>query len=395
MSERETTLSPADKAIVEAAAREKSDLSKGTDTRVAKGDELTPVPRSSPLDQRKAIYASAIKQRDEQRDVEAGGEPGATAALTPEQVKALEAEAASGRIPIQNLDRAPVPAKPLREENGYVSIQLKDGNTVSVTKADLDRAGGEEGYRRKRELDAEALALARGQQDLARQRRELQESARPTGATGQPSPVQGGPAPGPVAPTGQPRNVAGASDAELEAQAARLAAQIYSGDEGAAKGALLEVLKTARSQGQVLTDRQAQERVETQPAAAQPRTTATVTDAITQAINDSINRMAIAEFPEICNDPVAKVATWEKCKELMKLPQNANRLAVDVARDACEWGQNKFSNSRDAVLERKRGLPNTSTASSATHASDEEPALSPADIVRQQQERRNFGRRIH
>jgi hypothetical protein len=366
----------------------KADLNKGVAEAVSRGDEAAPV-RIDPMAARKAMF----KKADALRNIEQANAKGDA---DPALIAALEAEA-RGEGAATQPDQAPTPPAKERatgqSQNEYVTI-TSEGGPISVAKADIDREGSVDLYLRRRQMDEAAaqdkIEIARLQRELADAKR-LREPRQPSAAD------QDDPATIPARTTGRSHG-SGASEQELAELASRLAQQIYSGDENDATTAILQILQ--RSQGRSLSaediERQvlsAVERVSTTPATP----TATVpTNPRLEAINAQINAMSLSEYADVCANDIARNATFAYFKELIAKPENRDRRAVDVARDACDWGRAKFiGDPRSKVLERKRGLPSSTTASGATQTTTEDEQLTPAQVVEMMQNHRNFGRRIH
>jgi hypothetical protein len=368
-----------DKEIIENADRTKANLDAGVATHVPRGDEVARE-KIDPMAARKAMF----KKADSLRETEVANGMGAD----PERVAALQAEA-RGEVVASG---APTPAATPagaptgQPTNAYVTIPVAGG--------EIDREGGVDAYLRRREADEastkDRIEITRLSRELADSRRQIEEhqQARPAG--------QADPAVSPADPAGR-SNSSGASDTELAELATQLAKQIYSGDENDAKSAILEILR--RSKGETLSAQDIEARIKSAVASQnRPATTAQTEAPVNpriQAINDQINDMARREYADICNSDVARTASWSYFLELVKLPENRDRRAVDVARDACDWARRKFlADPNSKVVEQKRGLPSHVTASGATFATTEEEALTPAQVVAMQQSHRNFGRRI-
>lgn len=384
-----------DQEIIDASAKARADLHRDVAERVPRGDEKSPPPRVDPNALRKAMY----KMSNEGYENLGDARDDASGALTPEQVAAAEAEA-SGR-------GAPAVVKVASTDAGqaapkYVTIQA-EGGTIQVAQSDVDREGSVELYLRRRAID-DAIAndkatIARLQAELAESRRVRQEQlqAQPAG--------QAGPASGSARPAERSLPGSGASDEEMGDLASRLAQKIYSGDEAEARGAILEILKRSSARGEVLSAADIESRVHAAVAQAQhaspPAATTAQPSVATvnprfEAINAQINEMAAREYEDVCKDDVARTATFSYFQKLIQLPENRDRRAVDVARDACEWGRTKFTaNPRGRIVEQKRGLQSATGASGATQTAADDAEPTPSSIVEQMREFRNFGRKAH
>lgn len=367
----------------------KANLNSGVADRVPRGDEANPL-KVDPFAARKAMFQKADKLR--------GGIDTTGGDVDPELVAQMEAEARGEVLdpntrktqPISNNDTHQT--IPLQVDGEYVTIPVEGGQPIKVAKRDVDRAGGVPNYLLRRSLDEEKAQLARDRAETQRLRTSLAESQRPPAAS------QDGSAHGTGQPPVQDRNGPGATGAvELKDKARRLARQIYSGDEGDAEKAILEILTTSQDRGETLTEGQIRDRVDaTRTTQATPQPKPVVTNPSVDAINRSIDEMAIAEYNDICSDEPARAATFAKFVQLVKLPENRDRRAVDVARDACEWGRKTLlADPRQHVVEAKRGLPSSTTASSVPNqeSDDNRAPLTPAEIIAQQQQHRQFGRR--
>lgn len=403
-----------DKAIHQAADAAKRDLTAGADVRVPTGDEAGPGSRIDPFAARKAMFATADAKRDAEAaqggtiqdaklaelakeagiDLEAlqRGHQGAPADATPP---------ATDRTLHLNKDKTTQAAstQPSQSADERVTLTI-NGADITVAKRDVDRAGGAELYVRRRELDAEADRLARQSAQLQSEleaakklRENLQQGAQHPAGQGQ------DPANRAADPAAQSRTDSGNTGVDDEKLAERLADQIYSGDQDEAKKGVLELIRLTRQRGepldtkaivqQVRTEMGAAPKAEgTQAATPAPRTV----DPVIDRVNREINAMSLAEFPDLMKDKAGRAAAYERFKELVVKPENADRLAVDVAREACEEIEPRFVNRRDAIVERKRGLQSTSAASGALR--DEPEAVQDASsIVEQMAAARRFGRR--
>lgn len=401
----ETVMSDADRAAHKAVNAKKENLKDGVAASVPRGDEKDKPERVDPLAARKAMFAKSDSLREQ--EVDAGGilstKPDKPSA---EQIEAMKAEAAgkSTGVPIDRSrdERDPasrgakVEAPPVASPDEYVNLDF-NGTQIKVSKRDIERVGGEAAYIQKRTLDQRQLEVERDQTLLkAREKavadREAQLEQQRRTAAG-----NGSPAVTPDTRSGEHRNGAG-EGVEDEALAKKLASKLYSDEEGATE-AILQLLRTSRKSGDTLSEDQIVDRVAAKLKATQPAPTQNTTvpaNPMISALNAAINKMAVNEYPEVCNDPVARAATYARFTQMVQEPANRDRMAIDVARDACDWGREKFiQNPRQEVLESKRGLPSSATASGQLATGDAEDDLSkPADVVAMLAERRKFGRRL-
>lgn len=370
-----------DKAIHSAADKIKADLNIGTDVQVPTGEEPNPIPKANPFDARKAMFAKAnaiadaASQGFEEGKAHApktmkpdfGNETNVHADnLTPEQIEAARREAAG-----QLRDPSQVP---VAKTNEYVTVQTTSG-PIQVLQSDLDRAGGPELYLAQRVIDNSRAALQAEQERFRQQQVEWEQRQRQAAEQGVPANTSRS--------QGEGSQVTGGGDEE---EAERLASQIYSGDPEDAKRAIRSILGRIRERsvgdiGELRTGKG-------QTTPAQP-------DPVMTAVNNAINEITARDYPDVCGDAVARAASYEKFKQMASDPRNKDRRAVDIARDACEWGRMQFMNPRKDIAESKRGLPPAGNATSAASVTetDEEPAK-PAEVVAMMQDYRNFGRRV-
>lgn len=359
-----------DKAIHSAADKIKADLSIGTDTQVPTGEEVNPVLKPNPFDARKAMFAKANAIADAASQPFQEGTlvtPQNTPAqnATPEEIEAARREAA-GQPRTQ-------PQVPVAKADEYVMVQTTSG-PIQVLQSDLDRAGGSEMYLAQRALDNSRATLQAQQARFEQQKAEWEQKQRFAAEHGVPANTSSS--------QGDGSHVTGGGDEE---EAERLASQIYSGDPDDAKRAIRSILGR-------IHERKAEDIAELQarlgqPAPAQP-------DPVMVAVNNAINEMTARDYPDVCNDQVARAASYEKFKQMASDPRNKDRRALDIARDACEWGRTTFMNPRKDIAESKRGLPPAGSATSAASVTetDEEPQKA-AEVVAMMQDYRNFGRR--
>lgn len=402
----------ADKALHKAADQHKRDLKEGANVRVPTGDEAAPPERVDPFAARKAMFAKADGIRDEQ------AAQGGTV-----QDARLEAMAKEAGIDLDAIRRghsgAPAPTSPTAPANvnegktpasaststsqtsdGYVTVRL-DGAEIKVAQRDIDRAGGVEQYIARREQDQRFDALARQNADLQRQVEEMRRLQQDLQQGAGHSAGQGtDPANRAADPAAQSRNEAGNTGVEDEKLVERLADQIYSGDRDDAVKGIRDLLRLARAKGEAPNVDEIVAKVKAAMAGSTPQAEGTTpttpqrkVDPMVERVNREINAMALAEFPDLMQLPEARAATYERFLHLVKLPENANRLALDVARDALEEMEPKFINRRQAVVDRKRGLPTDSAASAATTGTPEVTVPDASSIVEQMAAARRFGRR--
>jgi hypothetical protein len=370
------------------AALDRGDLTNGASAVVPKGDELHPV-KIDPFAARKGMFIKADKIRE--RETAQG-----QAENDPERIARMEAEARGETYTAPTAPTSPgTPTTPTGQAvASYVNIPVAGGE-IRVSQADIDREGGVEGYLRRREQDE---GMAQDKITINRLQRELADSVRVREELRQAKPAgQADPATRSAAPADRNLPGSGASEQELTGLATRLAKQIYSGDENDAQAAILEILR--RAKGETLSAEDIETRVRAAVAKAAPVATTPTSIPVNpriQAINAQIDTMALREYPDICKNEVARVATFEYFKQLVALPENRDRRAVDVARDACDWGKQQFfGGPRGNIVEQKRGLPSSVTASGAIQTTTDDEAMSNAQAVAMMQSHRNFGRRLN
>lgn len=405
----------ADKALHKEADAHKRNLKEGADVTVPTGDETSPPPRVDPFAARKAMFGKADTIRDAQAAKGGTVQDAQLEALAKEAGIDLDALRAghTGTAPAaapvapENVNKSttPEPASttPSQTTDAYVTVTV-NGAEIKVAQRDIDRAGGAEQYVARREMDAQRDALARQQADLQRQideMRRLQQQLQ----QGQTAPAGQGtdPANRAADPAAQDRNDPGnTGGVDDERLIERMADQIYSGDRADAIKGVRELVRIARGRRELPDEARIVEIVNnalaakaegnTQPTT--PQQQQRVVDPMVERVNREINAMALAEFPDLMQLPAARAATYERFLELVQRPENANRLALDVARDALEEMEPKFINRRQAVVDRKRGLQPTSAASGVQTGADEVVPPNNASYVELLAEKRHFGRRL-
>lgn len=397
-----------DARVHQQATKAKTDLNQGVaEGGAPRGDEPRPT-RHDPLGNRKAMFKKADAIRAAESNVEV--DPARQAeidAMAARAVSDTPGEALTVRQRMQREQRqqddaaaAPAPAPAPRADE---RIRLRVGEReITVTRADVEAAGGEQMYLRRRELDEEQLALAQ-EREKARQlndelTRRLAEASGSNRTGGDPDPGQGR----------DPANIAddpsatvrpGTRGVDIAAQAREIAAGIYSGDQDDAAKAVEKILRHGAATGATLSVDDIVARVTAQLQGAQPKPAAAPAPAqevnpVVQTVNDQINAMARREFADLLKDEFNTKTAFEKFKQLVKLPENADRRAVDVAREACQWVMDKLDNPRAHVIEQKRTLPVSPSATSGVpEFTDDDVPANAAGAVAMIQASRNFGRR--
>lgn len=394
-----------DKALEKQAIAAKRDLKNGAHVKVPDGSESGPGERLDPFAARKAMFAQADTIRDAQAAEGGSVQDAALAQAAKDAGIDLDALRAGHQSPPVGADRTlhlnkpqtqPASVTPASQSaDAYVTLNV-NGADIRVAKRDVERAGGAELYARRRELDAEADRLATQSAQLANElaaakalREQLQQGA--THPAGQGA----DPANRAASPAAQDRTDPGTTGVEDDKLAERLADQIYSGDQVEAAKGVRELIRLARARGDQIDTRAIVEQVRTEmgaPPKAEGTTPQRKTDPVVERVNREINAMSLTEFPDLMKDQAGRAAAYQRFLELVKHPDNANRLAVDVAREACEEIEPRFVNSRAQIVERKRGLPPSSAASGATRE-DAEVEQDASSVVEQMAAQRRFGRR--
>lgn len=391
----ESMMSPEDKAVHAAANTDKTDLSKVADTPVPGSEAVTPGTRRDPFADRKALFAKrdamnqseAIKVQDDNPSVK-------------ERVQAMEAEA-RGHAPAP----APAPALQTPEQPEYIQLQY-DGRQLSVARKDIDAAGGQDGYLRQRRLDDMDASMAEQAAAMQRRQAELEASAadlkrRQEEFNRSQTVARELPATGADGTSTQNRNGSAASaDSDLEAESSRIVEQLFSGDPADAAKAVKQILAESRRANAVPTAEQvaelaAQRLRANPPEPVQPRAEdrgQQPVDARWEATRSKINAMAKAEFPQIANNTELAAVAREEIKRLYALPANADRRAVDVAREACQNVQAQLDRAKRVEL--KQTLPLTPSAGGAAPVADDNANIpTGSGYVQMLADRRNFGAR--
>jgi hypothetical protein len=408
MAERETRLDAASEALRSEAARNKADLTQGTNTVVSDGKDGGQGPRPPFADARKALYEKSARVRDTQTQADVAADP-----ILAAQVRAMEQEAAGGQppapspTPAANGAPSPAPTPSSQEDDTYVSLTY-NGRTISVAQSDLTDAGGPEMYLRRRALDDRAADLAKLGQSMADQKKALdteteQLNRRRADTERLPAAGQGSPAPSPTGTVGQPPE-AGAASAEeqLQREAERLTSMLFTGDQTDATKAIAQIIRSAQAGGgRMPSADEVAEIAARKLQASAPRTEARAPtpapapDPAWEETRKRINAMCERDFPEINASTEATTAARDELIRLSKLPQNKDRDAVDIARQACRLVKQKMGLDhpyRQEAATLKQGLPpSTSAGGSAPTESGEPAALSNADYVAMLQQRRRFG----
>ncbi len=370
-----------------------ADLNANVAEVVPNGQEASPV-RVNALDAIKAMYKKSRELRDAEnaRQAEPGRDP-----LRPRD---MPVEAADDRILAQPTE-APVestqspPAQPLTPQTEYVSV-LFHGRQITVSKRDIERAGGQEAYLRARQMEAEQDQLAQERMQVQQARAELDvavESMRrlqaelaqsQTAGHGSPATVPGAVPGGSNPATG----ATGTDAADIAEQAERLASMLYSGDPDDAKNAVQTLLAEARAARQSISaDMIAQQAAAIMRAADAQRAGSgqqTVQPPAPPPVNPlfaRINAMADAEFPTVVGDPVQRAAALALLQQRAGLPQNQDRSAVDIAREVCEEIEMIYSNPRKGIVEVKRGLPPVPQAAGTAPAATQAKPMSASEWV--------------
>lgn len=400
-----TTATEADnKAVHDQADKSKANLNEGVAAHVPSTEAVAPGRAKDPFGDRKALFEKANARNNSEAQRVQEDNPSVR-----ERVEAMEAEARGGRPPAQAPAPAPAPAPGSsgQNENPYITI-THNGRQLSVSRLDIEAAGGEHGYLRQLELDdmdarfAEQTAAMQRQReqleaeaaDLKRRQEEFQRSqtvAREAPATGNDgTSLQGrnGPAAG--------------ADEQLEADANRLVEQLFNGDPAEAAKAVKQILAARQPSARIPSAEEVAELAAAKLRATQPEPKPQPEARPTQPANvdprwertrQAINTMAEREFPDIAKDPNLSAKARVEISRLYQLPQNKDRRAVDVAREACQLVKAELG--RQQRIEVKQGLPSVPSAGGSAPAPADDNASIPvgSDYVRMMQDRRNFGPR--
>lgn len=366
-----------DRKIHKVADQIKSDLAQGADVQVPTGDEPSPGERPNPFDARKALFAKANAKADAVSQPFNEGQPAqpaptSTPAPAPKPDQPTVADLERARLEAAG-KTAPDPAQPapapVANADDYVMVDTANGK-LSVRQADVDRAGGVEMYVAQRAIDESRALLQAERVRLERDRAVLEQERRQAAEQGR-------------APTASGRDAA-AQAGHGQVTADQLADLVYSGDAADMRTAmqtLLDQISSAR-------DTPPRE-VQPTPKAVEPQPAPSMQDAVNQAINEMTSR----DYPDVCGDPVARAASYQKFLQMASDTRNKDRRVLDIARDACEWGRMQFMHPRAAVVESKRGLPPSSTASSAVLQTEPTEPESRKDTVEMLAKYRQFGKR--
>lgn len=425
-TEQVTQLDAESAALAKAEAARKTNLQDNGGVTVPKGDEKLPPGSRDFANDRKAIFDRANAQRAKQIEASStnnGEVADYETALAQEQQVRAEA-AASGRDPDtahrefvarghQPADGTVRPAgtkAPASTDQGGTTTSQNDyatltfnGRQITVSRRDIDAAGGEGNYLRARELeDREGSLAEQTAQMLQRQqaldaaeeslRRRQAEPVQPATAVG-----QGAPATVPVSTQG-PGASSAASAEDINAEAERLTNLMFSGDPADARKALATVLTEARSNRQTYTADQlaqlAADKLRVQSTVrtdTQPRTEGAKpsVDPRWEKQRQAINAMGAAEFPDVVSDPQAAQRVIARQQQMYADPRNKDRRAIDIAREACEVERQSIQ--RAKRIEVKQGLPQAPSAGGAAQADEPEKIATGSAYVDMLRDRRNFG----
>ena len=400
-----TRLDPASAQLAAEAARRTANLQEGSDVSVPTGTETSAV-HVNALDAIKAMY----KKSRELREAENAGhadpgrdplrptdDPLARGPRTPDTQTNPPQDAAHATP----TNPAPTPATvaanpPLTNPPEYVSVTFQ-GRQITVSKRDIERAGGPDAYLRARQLEAEQDMLAQERMQIQQARAELDvavESMRrlqaelaqsQTAGHGSPATVPGA-VPGRSDPA---TGLTGNDTADIQAQAERLASMLYSGDPDDAKNAVQTLLAEARAARQAYSAEQIAQQAAALMRAADAQRAGPTQQTVQQPpapppVNPlfaRINAMADAEFPSVVADPVQRAAALALLQQRAGLRENQDRSAVDIAREVCEEIEMIYSNPRKGIVEVKRGLPAVPQAAGTAPAPTQPKTMSASEWV--------------
>lgn len=375
-TEDQTTLSPEDKAIRDAAAAERRNLSEGAADDVPRGDEAQPPAKRDPYADRKGLFAKHRQQREQR----IAGDLDETPALRATQdavAAAADREGSthelrrgedldterSGRGESVRPGRAPeAPARDydVDPDSGRVKVRIV-GKDYYVPEADIIAAGGLATYQKVRAANVQ-LAEAN------RIKREAEDKLKRLEAAGPSAPANS-----PAAQPGQgPSRADGpGSSAELEAEAERITKDLYSGDPKKAREAIARIISAAGSRGPNLDPaevaRQAAALLKEQQGAPPSAGTAGDDAAVRSVEVEQVNEMMASKYGDLLDDPVLRNAALSRFNAARADANNAGRSLVDIAREIAEdvRASKPAGSGRGAVLERKRSLPTPPSAGKA------------------------------
>lgn len=369
---------------------------------VPKGDEGRPGGKRNPFADRIAMFEKSDQMRRDGRPrsgTDAPVVPGGINPDDPGDAVAGAAGAPAAAVEDRTLHlKKPGESAPSHSGSEYVSLQLPEGGSITVTRSDIEAVGGEEGYLRRRrddELDLRARTAERERDAL---RTQLAESDRLREELARERAGQGGPASRTVDPAEQRRNdVGNMGVGDLEERAKALAKDIYSGDQADAERAVRQIL--AGQQGNSLSVdevvQRATEALRRESAQTTEAKPAAKPSPVMQAINEQINDMSRRDFADVVANPEARAAAYQRFLLEVAKPDNKDRRAVDIARESMNSIRELYKTQphpRADVIESKRGLPVSNVASGATAPTGEEAEDSRSYIERLS-ESRNFSRR--
>lgn len=395
-----TALEQENKAVHEQADAGKTDLSQKSDY-VPGSEAVPPGHKKDPFGDRKALFEKSNARNSAESQRVQDDNPAVRA-----QVEAMEAEARGGRPPAQAPAPAPAPSSG-QPENRYASLTY-NGRQISVARLDIEAAGGEEAYlrqlriddmdaqmaeqaaemqRRREELDAQAADLKRRQEEFQRSQTVARE-APATGNDGTSLQGRNGPA--------------ASAEEQLESDANKLVEMLFNGDPAEAAKAVKQILAARQPSSRVPTAEEVAELAAAKLRATQPEPKPQTEARPTQPANvdprwertrQAINTMAEREFPDIAKDPNLSAKARVEITRLYQLPENKDRRAVDVAREACQIVKTELA--RQQRIEVKQGLPAAPSAGGSAPAQGDENTSIPvgSDYVAMLADRRNFGPR--
>lgn len=392
-------LSAEGRAIHAEAARNKADLSQGTDTVVdtGAGNGGTPPPRQDPFEARKALFLKSNKQHEADANAIRTANP-----CVDDMVAAMEAES-RGEAPAYPHDGSvprPVVTPPSQNVDPYVTLTY-NGRSVTIARTDIERAGGEQMYLRQRQADDIEANLAMQAADMQRQQDALRQqseqlAARQAEIERLNAASHDGSAQSRSDRTdGQGRATRpGDQAADLDARSIELAAQIYSGepqDTASAVKTLLLEIEEARREGQRRLDDYKANQTAQAPQPAPPVQSAPVVDPRWEVQRKAINAMGERDYPQLSRDPVLAQRVSQEMTRLAALPQNAQRRAMDVAIEACEAVSRAAGiDARSQVRTMKQGLPSVPSAGGSAPIPAEEQPITNKSYVELLAQRRRF-----
>lgn len=419
MSTEKNQAEKADKQIIAEDNARKTDLTQGTDAPLDDGTAQAPV-KADPFESRKTLYAKRTSHRERRIEQEAASHPDVA---NQRQVMADEAPQGSSRNELDRGDHVDTnapdrferarmeaqgidpDAQPVQRVNAADSqahqngadanqrVKVKVlGQEFEVPQSDIDEAGGVVAYQKDRAASMRLQQAAREQASIKAERealeKERQALAQQRDSAGRNAPATStGRTPG-AAPTHQ----GGAGEgADVEAQAAAIANDLYSGDPKRAKAAIAKIMQGSSQPAHTLDPaevaRQAADLLKKQDQ--EPAPTPQQVDVATQVEINELNSMMAAKFGEVLENPDMKAKALSKFEELRKDPANRYRRLVDMGREAAQFALVDGKHPRQDIVDRKRALPPVPTGSQV-HQPKQQQTMKSSDWMALQRKARGL-----